>query len=247
MIRNDGGWLFLSHSEKDVALVRDVRNRLENHGFQPITFFLKCLTDNDELDVLIRREIEARKWFLLIDSPNSRDSHWVRAECAHARSLPGKKIFVLDSETDWITQLEDFMFRTRIYLSHSPLDAEAAAAILDRFAENDYDIVNEISVFPQNPVSVFDFPAWRRMKNRDRIFLALVTQNYLDDPRCMEELSCVPESCHRCAVVVVGDPVMSAQDSWHLNNVIHRFYTEALTEGTPDALLSFVETQLDEK
>ena len=74
----DGGYVFISHSHKDIAEVRKLRNRLEENGFEPLCFYLKCLTDKDEVDGLIKREIDAREWFVYVDSPNARDSEWVR-------------------------------------------------------------------------------------------------------------------------------------------------------------------------
>lgn len=48
---NNGIWVFLSHSNKDYDKVRTVRNILEEHGFRPLMFFLKCL-DDDKNEVL---------------------------------------------------------------------------------------------------------------------------------------------------------------------------------------------------
>lgn len=51
-------WIFLSHSNEDYDKVRKVRNMLEEQELRPIMFFLKCLNDDDEIDELIRREID---------------------------------------------------------------------------------------------------------------------------------------------------------------------------------------------
>lgn len=40
---NEGFWVFVSHSTKDFERVRLVRNALEDSGFRPILFYLKCL------------------------------------------------------------------------------------------------------------------------------------------------------------------------------------------------------------
>jgi hypothetical protein len=39
----EGAWVFVSHSTKDFERVRLVRNALEDSGFRPILFYLKCL------------------------------------------------------------------------------------------------------------------------------------------------------------------------------------------------------------
>lgn len=82
----DDIWVFLSHSYKDYERVRDVRNLLEEHDFRPIMFFLKCLDDNDELDSLIKREIDSRKRFILCDSENAKASEWIGKEVAYIKS-----------------------------------------------------------------------------------------------------------------------------------------------------------------
>ncbi len=57
---SEGSWIFLSHSHNDFEKVREVRNILEVQGHNPLMFFLKCLNNDDEIDDLITREIEAR-------------------------------------------------------------------------------------------------------------------------------------------------------------------------------------------
>ena len=54
-----GGSVFISHCHKDLPSVRMIRNRMEEEGFEPICFYLKCLTDESEIDSLIKREIDA--------------------------------------------------------------------------------------------------------------------------------------------------------------------------------------------
>lgn len=69
-----GCWIFLSHSSYDIEKVRIVRNEFERLGHNPLAFQLKCLsTDTEEgryeLDSLIKREIDARGWFVFCESP----------------------------------------------------------------------------------------------------------------------------------------------------------------------------------
>ena len=49
-------------------------------GFEPLCFYLKCLENDNEIADLIKREIDAREWFIFIDSENSRNSKWVTLE-----------------------------------------------------------------------------------------------------------------------------------------------------------------------
>lgn len=76
MNENNEIWVFLSHSNKDYEKVRQVRNMLEEQSLRPQMFFLHCLNDDDEIDLLIKREIDCRTRFILCDSENARKSHW---------------------------------------------------------------------------------------------------------------------------------------------------------------------------
>lgn len=137
MLQRYDGWVFLSHSTKDYELVRQVRNELENHGFRPIMFFLKCLTDGDELDSLIYREIAARRWFVYIDSINSRASDKVKQELDYARTM-GKKIHTIYSEQNFQPQLWEVMRRATVFLSYSHKDRDIAAQIRRKLIDNDF-------------------------------------------------------------------------------------------------------------
>lgn len=53
---------------------------------RPIMFFLKCLNDHDEIDSLIKREIDCRTRFILCDSEKSRKSDWVKREVEYIKS-----------------------------------------------------------------------------------------------------------------------------------------------------------------
>lgn len=75
-----GGYIFLSHSHDDITKVRQIRNTLEENGFEPLCFYLKCLNDDSEIEDLIKREIDAREWFVFVNSENSRKSKWVTLE-----------------------------------------------------------------------------------------------------------------------------------------------------------------------
>ena len=47
-------WIFLSHSNKDFEKVRFIRNYLEEHSCRPLMFYLKCLSNDDEIDNLMK-------------------------------------------------------------------------------------------------------------------------------------------------------------------------------------------------
>lgn len=111
-------YIFVSHSQNDLAKVRKVRDYLEERSFEPILFNLKCLTDDDELSTLVRREIEARSCFLYLDSPNARVSGRVKAETAYAQEMQ-KRFFTVNLDASWFMQkhsLKRMMRKMRGYI-----------------------------------------------------------------------------------------------------------------------------------
>ncbi len=95
-----GGWVFISHSHLDIEIVRTIRNKLEELGFNPLTFYLKCLSDDDEIEELIKREIRVRDWFIYVNSENSRRSHWVETERDFIEEIGGKNVCVINANCD---------------------------------------------------------------------------------------------------------------------------------------------------
>ena len=105
MKRLQKAWVFVSHSTQDIDDVRRVRNEVEQQGGEPLLFFLKCVSDSDELDDLLKREIEARRYFLLCDSVAASASKWVKEEVSHVQSLPGKRFETIDLSAQWKHQV----------------------------------------------------------------------------------------------------------------------------------------------
>ena len=66
--KTNGGYIFISHSHNDIEKVRKIRNLLEKDGFEPLCFYLKCLSNANEIEDLIKREIDAREWFIFVNS-----------------------------------------------------------------------------------------------------------------------------------------------------------------------------------
>jgi hypothetical protein len=135
-----GGYLFLSHSHADIVKVRAIRNRLEEDGFDPLCFYLKCLDDDSEIEGLIKREIDAREWFLFLNSENSRRSKWVRMEREYIASIPQKKVLTidLDDPTSVERTLCKIRRNLRVFLAYSRRDGGLAECFLERLEAHDY-------------------------------------------------------------------------------------------------------------
>ena len=139
---DNGGFVFLSHSHQDIEKVRKIRNALEAEGYEPLCFFLKCLSDEDEIDGLIKREIDAREWFVFLNSPNSRASRWVTKEREYVSSLRGKQIVNIDLEDDSAPEYiaERLAKGLRIFIAYNEKDKDFANALKNALIERDYQV-----------------------------------------------------------------------------------------------------------
>jgi hypothetical protein len=114
-------------------------------------FFLKCLDDDSEVDGLIRREIEAREWFLLCDSTSSRASLWVTREVEIIKGLPDRVYEAVDLEADLSTQIgqaNKLAKRATVFLSYARSDTAAAFQMAAVFERHDYAVFTDLSVLP---------------------------------------------------------------------------------------------------
>lgn len=140
MNENNEIWVFLSHSNKDYEKVRQVRNMLEEQSLRPLMFFLHCLNDNDEIDSLIKREIDCRTRFILCDSENARKSHWVQKEVEYIK-LQNRKCETIDlskSMDEIMSTLQDFINKTRIFISYNREEYELAEMVYNRLSRLDF-------------------------------------------------------------------------------------------------------------
>ena len=126
MVDEKGGFLFISHSHKDMDKIRQLRNKLEEEGYEPLCFYLKCLDDNPhELDDLIKREIDARQWFLYAVSPNSEASEYVQMECEYRRNSENNQIWEWHLEKNSLDEISKIIsegLRVNIIYSHKDME-----------------------------------------------------------------------------------------------------------------------------
>jgi hypothetical protein len=150
IIQNAGFWgqskcyIFISHSRKDIAKVRLVRNHLEDHGFEPLLFYLRCMDnegeDTEKLRELIYKEIDSREWFLYLDSINSRSSDWVKAEVEYIETSKDhviKKLCIDSlSEDELIESINDLIRNLSVFISYSREDNELAKLFYEEFCSH---------------------------------------------------------------------------------------------------------------
>ena len=131
-----GGYIFLSHSHADIEKVRIIRNDLENNGFEPLCFYLKCLSDDSEIEELIKREIDAREWFVFVNSENARKSRWVTLEREYITKTNHKKIIAIDIND--ANAANKITHTLRTFFAYSRKDYDIARRIQRRLGEKDY-------------------------------------------------------------------------------------------------------------
>ena len=132
-------WIFLSHSNKDFAKVRLIRNYLEERSCRPLMFYLKCLSNEDEIDDLIKREIDCRTRFIICDSENSKASKWVQSEVKYIKSQQRsyETIDLSKSDEEIKSQLDKLVKSTQIFLSYSQDDFELVNAVYSHICKYD--------------------------------------------------------------------------------------------------------------
>jgi hypothetical protein len=146
---SQGAWIFVSHSNRDFDKVRHVRDTLESAGHRPLLFFLKSLDDDSEIDGLIKAEIDAREWFILCDSANSRASNWVGREVAYIRTLGDKVYTEIDLDDQPAAQSSKALLlarRASVFPIYARADSDAAAYIADLLLAHDFGVFRDLDL-----------------------------------------------------------------------------------------------------
>lgn len=138
-------FVFLSHSHKDYEKVRVVRDLLENEGFRPLMFFLKCLEKEEYSELtktLIKEEIDSRQRFILCDSKNAKGSNWVQFEVEHIKEINRPyEVVNLDWPTERIEEsIQRFKTRSTVYLSYPRSLRPLAESVNEKLKMHDFKV-----------------------------------------------------------------------------------------------------------
>lgn len=175
----NGGWVFISHSHQDIAKVRKIRDHLEGLGFEPLMFYLKCLSDEDEIADLIKREIDEREWFIYADSPKARDSKWVRTELEYMEQQKKDRVFTIDLNKDMGTQLreiEQFARQMKVFISYARKDSVLFGRLKEKIVAKDMLVLSDADL--TTDMSWSDQISWQiNDTSRNGFVLLLVTEN----------------------------------------------------------------------
>ena len=208
LIKSGGGYIFLSHSHEDIEKVREIRNMLEREGFEPLCFYLKCLSDDSEIEELIKREIDAREWFVFVDSENSRKSKWVTLEREYISRTNSKKIVTIniDDETSVSAGVDKIKHSLRVFLSYSPKDSALAKPVIRKLHEKDYLVYEPGAVPYMDGMSMLDDVTTNiRLAAEEGCVVALLTADSVKDKWLRNELMYAHHKEARLLTVIVGD------------------------------------------
>ena len=187
---NNEIWVFLSHSNKDYEKVRQVRNLLEEQSLRPLMFFLHCLNDDDEIDSLIKREIDCRTRFILCDSENARKSHWVQKEVEYIKSQNRicETIDLTKDMDEILSDLQDFINKTRIFISYNREEFQLASMVYERLSQYDFSVYIDrawdfSSSYHQNYKDALDFLEDSVVKTNGYV-IAIMNERILNPDSC---------------------------------------------------------------
>lgn len=201
----EGGFMFLSHAHEDILKVRLIRNELEENGFEPLCFYLKCLDQDSEIFGLIKREIEAREWFIYLKSDNSENSKWVKKEVEYAKNI-GKDIIEIELNRDKSMEeiSNQIMRSTTVYLSYSLKDTAIADNICKYMLSKDLKVYSDLDISPGD--SWVEKVANRLSEAANKgCVIALITENFVKCAFACRELQFACSKNSRILPVVVGD------------------------------------------
>lgn len=202
-----GGYIFLSHSHDDIEKVREIRNSLEDAGFEPLCFYLKCLNDDSEIEDLIKREIDAREWFVFADSDNARKSKWVTLEREYITRTNSKKIITvdLDNLVSARDAVEKITHNLRVFISYSSADRRLAQRIKNKLQQKDYLVFFAPDSLPAGEAYAEVIENAVMQASKEGCVLALLTPSALKSVWVKREIMLAVHKGGNVIPVLVGD------------------------------------------
>lgn len=194
-------YFFVSHSHLDIEKVRIVRNIIEETFFyEPILFFLKCLSDEQEINDLLQREIKERIWFVYCKSENAEKSKYVAEERNYIDSLIkkgyNKKILTveLDRYEIWDDECQNYIRRqiaykirkTKIMLS-SNKNNDLAQLLSELLMDKGYTVFLQCEMSTKFPFAVDN--VIKRHSYKDGLFMPVLTESSLSNDYMQREIA----------------------------------------------------------
>ncbi len=196
-------YFFISHSHLDIEKVRLIRDTIEETFFyEPILFFLKCLSAENELQELLQREISERIWFIYCKSENAEKSKYVQQEREYVNHLinKGKKIHIIEVELDkyniWNNKIYNYIKsqiafqikKTKLFISYSRSNRNIFLELKENLTKvgfsvwdaTDFSIADDWQYYITNYIKEHSY--------KDGAFLYLVTNESLNSNAMKKEI-----------------------------------------------------------
>ncbi len=238
-----GGWVFISHSHQDIELVRKIRNQLEALGLEPLMFYLKCLSDENEIEELIKREIDERDWFIYADSVNARSSKWVKTEREYIENLTDKKIFTIDLSANIDTQIEYIKHIARqmkVFISATRKDYPLEAKIKEKLLQRDMLVLSGVGGFDAGSDWGAGVSEAIQNASRDGFVIILITEDSMNSQSVRDEIALVSKCGGKIIPVYVGRATLSPDLIDQMGDVAGVHISEEPTDGELDKILEYI-------
>lgn len=247
---SEGGYIFISHSHLDIKQVRIIRNTLEEEGYEPLCFYLKCLRDDDEVEGLIKREIDSRDIFIYIESKNSKESKWVNKEREYISTCKNKTIYKisLDDDIDLKEETLKILNKTRVYFSYSHHDKDLFNILKSSLINKDLKVLSDVDISPSIPF-IESIQNMIREAIAYGCYIVLISEASLKSKFILHELEVAfnMDSDGLIIPILVGDVALNNTLKYYLSTYQHIHISTSPTEEEIDNITSIIKDKLNKK
>jgi hypothetical protein len=146
--------IFISHGSQDEVVARKIRNLFEDRGHETLLLKLQQSMSEDFIMELLRKEVKARDWLVVVDSAYAQASNWVSFEQTAAR-LYKKPVYHVDAacasrsgrvlDECLRSEVADISRKLRVFLSHSHADNAITQQIQKELAAWGFEVLVDLS------------------------------------------------------------------------------------------------------
>lgn len=245
-MREGGCWIFLSHSSKDIDMIRRIRNEFEILGQNPIAFHLRCLDEeyqkrDEELWSLIYREIDAREWFVYCKSPDAEASVNVKKERMYITASGKNKIWDIDLTKGWDeikNKIHKICADIEVFVSYSHYDKAVADVITRVLSDADYAVWTDKNLKRDEPWILQSNNAIERCAQKG-FYIVIISEESVKNQFVERELEYATSQGAWIIPVLVGNPIMPEWMFTWLGNCY------SCSENPVDSDFDFLVAELD--
>lgn len=230
-MKHGGCWIFLSHSSHDIEKVRMIRNEFERLSHNPLAFHLRCLNADtpegkQELDTLIKREIDSREWFVFCESPAADESEYVAMEKSYILQKGKEKVWSIDmtlSIEEILNRVREICALMKVYISYTRRDGLAIYNLLaNALVEKDFDVWDSESNLRTSDLFDKQIEDAIQQAADNGFVVIIVTKGFAQSLWCLRELEMMLSSKATIIPLVFGDaPIPDILDTYECFRIPH--------------------------